>query len=206
MPRKRAPITGTAVVPAGAGAKSVEALQSHPEWTKELDEKELRFVTEYLVDCDAHHAVLRAEIFPLDENSPQKVGAWVSRMMKSQKVCHAIWMASRTILGDGLRASILHRLAAIAFSNMGDFVTIENQTVKMKNSAQMTREQLACIKKIKQSSGASTSIEFELHDPQTALTLLMKLLAMETSGTGDPKKDAPPPITLNFTLADREVL
>jgi phage terminase small subunit len=176
-----------------AAAKAVGALERNPEWRSRLTARELRFVEEYLVDCNPSLAAQRAGL----GSTPSSCAKAGTALCKQPTVCRAIWEASQSVLGDSLKASVLHELAAIAFANAADYYEFDGETVRLKDSAKLTRHQMAAVKAIKQSSD---SIEVQLHDKQAALGMLMKLLSMEVKGNPGVA------IQINFSAHDKAVL
>ena len=86
--------------------------------------------------------------------------------------------------------SILEVLKAIAFSDLTEYVWIEDGEVRYKDSRLLTGPQRAAIAGIKDSG---KGVEIKLHDKQKALELLVKYLGL----FGSPEEETGIRVELN---------
>lgn len=74
---------------------------------------------------------------------------------------------------------IIRKLAAIAYSNIDDFLTYDNDGVYITPSSELTRMQTAALKKVTQKATKyGDDISIELHDKRGALVDLARILGM----------------------------
>jgi phage terminase small subunit len=78
---------------------------------------------------------------------------------------------------------VLRELAAIAFSNIGDFASWTARTVLLKPSAALPPGAAACIQKIHAGKGGGIGIR--LHDPVPALDKLARHYGLLSTGPAD---------------------
>ncbi len=70
---------------------------------------------------------------------------------------------------------IIKELEILGFSNIGDYVTFDSKGVKLKNSSELTRKQLAAISEVSETeTKEGGSRRFKLHDKKGSLELLGK--------------------------------
>jgi len=76
---------------------------------------------------------------------------------------------------------VVTELAKLAFSNMGDFVDVQDKKVSMTDFSDLTRDQLACVAEVSETvSKIGVTVRFKLHDKTKNLELLGRHLAMFT--------------------------
>ena len=140
-----------------------------------LTDKQKRFVAEYLVDLNATAAAKRAGY--KDPN--------IGRQLITKNNVSAEISKSRDDLQSKLeitQETVLQELAAIAFANGTDFVTVTGAgLLDVKPTSQVSKEKLPAIAGIKYSQ---TGIEIKLHDKVRALELLGKHLGVFATGGG----------------------
>ena len=140
-----------------------------------LTDKQKRFVAEYLVDLNATAAAKRAGY--KDPN--------IGRQLITKNNVSAEIAKRRDELQSKLeitQETVLQELAAIAFANGTDFVTVTGAgLLDVKPTSQVSREKLPAIAGIKYSQ---TGIEIKLHDKVRALELLGKHLGVFATGGG----------------------
>lgn len=146
-----------------------------------LTEKQKRFVAEYLVDLNATAAAKRAGY--KDPN--------IGRQLITKNNVSAEIAKRREKLQSKLeitQETVLQELAAIAFANGTDFVTVTGAgLLDVKPTSQVSREKLPAIAGIKYSQNG---IEIKLHDKVRALELLGKHLGVfATSGGAAAQED-----------------
>lgn len=138
-----------------------------------LTEKQKRFVAEYLVDLNATAAAKRAGY--KDPN--------IGRQLITKNNVSAEVAKRREKLQSKLeitQETVLQELAAIAFANGTDFVTVTGAgLLDVKPTSQVSREKLPAIAGIKYSQNG---IEIKLHDKVRALELLGKHLGVFATG------------------------
>ena len=140
-----------------------------------LTDKQKRFVAEYLVDLNATAAAKRAGY--KDPN--------IGRQLITKNNVSAEIAKRRDELQSKLeitQETVLQELAAIAFANGTDFVTVTGAgLLDVKPTSQVSKEKLPAIAGIKYSQ---TGIEIKLHDKVRALELLGKHLGVFATGGG----------------------
>lgn len=138
-----------------------------------LSEKQKRFVQEYLVDLNATAAARRAgysaktaEVIGYENlRKPQIAEEIAKRQVKLQNKLEIT------------QEKVLQELAAIAFANGTDFVTVTaTGLLDVKPTSKVPKEKLPAIAGIKYSQVGS--VEIKLHDKVKALELLGKHLGV----------------------------
>ena len=141
-----------------------------------LTEKQKRFVAEYLVDLNATAAAKRAGY---SEKSASRIAI---ELLNKTQVSEEI-QKRRGELQSKLKITqetVLQELAAIAFANGTDFVTVTGAgLLDVKPTSQVSKEKLPAIAGIKYSQ---LGIEIKLHDKVRALELLGKHLGVFATG------------------------
>ncbi len=143
-----------------------------------LTEKQKRFVAEYLVDLNATAAASRAGY---SEKTACEQG---SRLLANVKVQEEIRKRQEKLQSklEITQETVLQELAAIAFANGTDFVTVTGAgLLDVKPTSQVSKEKLPAIAGIKYSQNG---IEIKLHDKVRALELLGKHLGVFATGGG----------------------
>ena len=142
-----------------------------------LSEKQKRFVSEYLVDLNATQAAIRAgyskktaEVIGYENlRKPQIAEEIAKRQVKLQSKLEIT------------QEKVLEELAAIAFANGTDFVTVTAAgLLNVKPTSQVPKEKLPAIAGIKYNQ---LGVEIKLHDKVRALELLGKHLGVFDSGS-----------------------
>ena len=143
-----------------------------------LTEKQKRFVSEYLVDLNATQAAIRAGY---SAKTAEVIGY---ENLRKPQIMAAV-AERQTQLSNKLEISqekVLQELAAIAFANGTDFVTVTGAgLLDVKATSDVSKEKLPAIAGIKYSQ---TGIEIKLHDKVRALELLGKHLGIFATGNG----------------------
>jgi phage terminase small subunit len=153
---------------------------------KKLSPKEKVFVAEYLVDCNATAAAIRAGY--AESTADKKAPSWVGKSRESSTKPH-VWEAIQAELNKSLeklnitKDSILKELALIGFTDLADFLDWGPDGVTLKPSAALggrTRA-VASIKETRTIVGhdkeakediLKITTEFKLHNKVQALTKL----------------------------------
>lgn len=143
-----------------------------------LNDKQKRFVDEYLVDLNATAAAKRAGY---SEKTACEQG---SRLLANVKVQAEI-QKRKVELQNKLEITqerVRQELAAIAFANGTDFATItQNGLVRLTPTSELTEEKKKAVASIKE---GKFGVEVKLHDKVKALELLGRDLGMFGGGTG----------------------
>ena len=142
---------------------------------KELNDMQMRFVNEYLIDFNAAAAAKRAGY------KAHSAGSQGPRLLENEKVRSYLKKqidkrAKRTeITAD----RVLQEIANIAFANSDDFVRIEEgkfgKTVKILASKDIPEDKKAAVAGVKE---GANGIEVKLNDKVKALELVGKHLGM----------------------------
>ena len=137
-----------------------------------LNEKQKRFVSEYIIDLNAKQAAIRAGY------SPKGAEPQASRLLSNAKIQVEI---AKAMEDRGKRTGItqdrvLAELSAIAFAKATDYVEVDDDgSVKIKPTAELTDEQKKAIASIKE---GANGIEIKLTDKTKALEMLSRHLGL----------------------------
>lgn len=137
-----------------------------------LNEKQKRFVSEYIIDLNAKQASIRAGY------SPKGAEPQASRLLSNAKIQVEI---AKAMEDRGKRTGItqdrvLAELSAIAFAKATDYVEVDDDgSVKIKPTAELTEEQKKAIASIKE---GANGIEIKLTDKTKALEMLSRHLGL----------------------------
>lgn len=152
-----------------------------------LNPKQERFVQEYLIDLNATQAAIRAGY---SQKTAEVIG---HKLVKKRLVAEAILKAQqkRGLKTEITQERILFELAIIAFSNMPDYLTIDEDTgaVHCKGFDSMPENASRAIESVKENRSITEDakgersivfekFEFKLHSKIKALELLMQHLGM----------------------------
>lgn len=137
-----------------------------------LNEKQKRFISEYIIDLNAKQAAIRAGY------SPKTAEVQASRLLSLVKVQTEITkaMEDREKRTGITQDRVLAELSAIAFAKATDYVEVdEDGFVKIKPTAGLTDEQKSAIAGIKK---GANGIEIKLVDKTKALEMLSRHLGL----------------------------
>ena len=137
-----------------------------------LNEKQKRFVSEYIIDLNAKQAAIRAGYSPIGAE-PQ-----ASRLLSNAKIQTEIAkaMEDREKRTGITQDRVLAELSAIAFAKATDYVEVgKDGLVKIKPTASLTDEQKKAIAGIKE---GANGIEVKLVDKTKALEMLSRHLGL----------------------------
>ena len=138
-----------------------------------LNEKQKRFVEEYLVDLSATKAAIRAGY---SENRAGEIGY---QLLQKTTVQVAIQKAiqdrsERTKITQDM---VVAELSKLAFSNIGNYVSWNQSGVTLLDSENIRPEFLACVSEIKETvTQHGGTVTFKLHDKSRSLETLLKHL------------------------------
>ena len=154
-----------------------------------MTEKQKIFADEYLIDLNATRAY-RVAYPSVKKDETAAVAA--ARMLRNVKVAAYIQkrMQQRQERTEITQDRVLQELAAIAFARAADFAEVKNDHVIIKDTAELTEQQIRAIAGIKE---GKFGIEVKLNDKEKALELLGRHLGMfkdrvEVSSLEDEKK------------------
>ena len=139
-----------------------------------LTPKQKIFADEYLIDLNATRAYRAAYPSIKKDETAAQAG---SRMLRNVKVAKYISerMQERRQRTEVTQDMVVRELAAIAFSKATDYAAVKNGTVVIKNTAELSDEQISAIAGIKE---GANGIEVKLNDKEKALELLGRHLGM----------------------------
>lgn len=125
----------------GARERAVQAKQEHLE---QLNDKQARFVNEYLVDLNATQAAIRAGY---SENSAGQLG---HALLKNVEVAAAVQEAmNRRAERTQITADrVLYELSRIAYANMAEYVEVQRDGSAVVDLSELTPDQAAAIQEI----------------------------------------------------------
>jgi phage terminase small subunit len=146
--------------------------------TDKLTPKEERFKNEYLIDLNGGAAYLRAG-YRAKNGNVARVQA--SRLLAKPNVKAAIEARMKELQEKTgvTQEMVVKELALLAFSNMQNYASFGPNGVSLKDSSEMSKEQLAAVAEVSETTtkeGGST--RFKLHDKKGSLELLGKHLGM----------------------------
>lgn len=139
-----------------------------------MTEKQKIFADEYLIDLNATRAYRVA--YP-SVKKDETAAAAAARMLRNVKVQKYISgrMEDRQKRTEVTQDRVLQELAYIAFARVTDYATVRNDVVKIRNTDELTEEQIRAISGIKE---GKFGIELKLNDKEKALELLGRHLGM----------------------------
>lgn len=195
------------------------------EWARELDAKERRFVSEYLVDLDTKRAAIAAGYSETMASS--KAYQWVSKRKAKPHVFDAVHkaMSLREKRTEITQDMVLKELAKIGFSDIrkavkwqssliteednpdgGDIAiikTVVTNNVQLVSSEDIDDATAAAVAEISQN--ATGGLKIKLHDKRAALVDIGKHLGMFAEKVEHTGKDGGP-IQFVFSSDDQSVL
>lgn len=137
-----------------------------------LNEKQKRFVSEYLIDLNAKQAAIRAGY------SPKGAEPQASRLLSNVKIQSEIAkaMRKREKRTEITQNRVLEELAAIAFAKATDYATVDKKgIVNITPTEELTEGQKKAIAGIKE---GANGVEIKLSDKTKALEMLSRHLGM----------------------------
>lgn len=145
-----------------------------------MTEKQRRFVDEYLIDLNATRAYKAA--YPSIKND-EAAAACASKLLRKAKVADYVRerMKERQERTEITQDKVLHELAAIAFGDIGEIVTIRSGSVKFADTDQLTAEKRGIIAEVEE---GKFGLNVKFCDRLKALELLGRHI-----GLFDPRKD-----------------
>lgn len=145
-----------------------------------MTDRELRFADEYMVDCDAKNAAIRAGYSPA---TARNAAAWINPKHPEKKKLRDLIdrrmaeMSRRT----GITAErVLRELAAIAFVNIDDVV--DRKSGRFADDVE--RCDLAAVAGYTRKKGKTSENKVEFYDKTKALELIGRHLGMFEAGNG----------------------
>lgn len=139
-----------------------------------LTEKQKIFADEYLIDLNATRAykVAYSRVKNDDVAAPAAV-----RLLRNVKVADYIKerMHERQKRTEVTQDRVIEELAAIAFARATDYAEIINGMVRIRNTEELTEDQIRAIAGIKD---GKFGVELKLNDKEKALELLGRHLGM----------------------------
>ena len=139
-----------------------------------MTEKQKIFADEYLIDLNATRAYRKAYPNCKKYSSADAAARKLLGNTRIQKYISAR-MEERQKRTEVTQDRVLQELAYIAFARVTDYATVRNDVVKIKNTDELTEEQIRAISGIKE---GKFGIELKLNDKEKALELLGRHLGM----------------------------
>lgn len=139
-----------------------------------MTEKQKIFADEYLIDLNATRAYRKAYPNCKKDSSADAAARKLLGNTRIQKYISAR-MEERQKRTEVTQDRVLQELAYIAFARVTDYATVRNDVVKIKNTDELTEEQIRAISGIKE---GKFGIELKLNDKEKALELLGRHLGM----------------------------
>lgn len=158
-----------------------------------LNDKQTRFVDEYLIDLNATQAAIRAGY------SKRTAGSQAHDLLKNPEIEAAIAarQAERAVRTGITQDRVLQELALLAFSDMRKFAEWGSDGVKLLDSKAMEEADARCVAEVSESTTKDGgSVKFRIHSKVDALKLIGQHLAMFTEKIQHSNADG------DFTLED----
>jgi phage terminase small subunit len=143
-----------------------------------LTEKQKAFVNEYLIDLNATQAAIRAGYSK--KNADKIASQLLGKTRVSEEIKKA--MAKREKRTEITQDRVLKELAIIGFAKVTDYVSVQNGSVVIKNTADIDEEKLSAISGIKENQ---FGIEVKFHDKVRSLELIGEHLGMWNGNNGN---------------------
>jgi phage terminase small subunit len=139
-----------------------------------LPPKQDRFCQEYLIDLNATQAATRAGY------SAKTANQQAARMLANVNIQARIaqLQEQRQERTQLTQDEVFDELGLIARANIEDFLTIENEQVKLQDFSKIDRRKLRVIQSIKK--GRDGSITLSLHSKMSALGELAQIMGLKT--------------------------
>lgn len=149
-----------------------------------LDERETKFIEEYLIDPDPARAAIAAGYSPSVAKSD--AFCWVSGS-KSNRKPHVFEEIKKRQEERAERKQltadmVLDELRRVAFSDIAQFVKWNGDNISIVPSEQLDKDATRCVSEISQTITLSGgTVKFKLHDKVSALEKLAKHLGLYAS-------------------------
>jgi len=145
-----------------------------------LTDRQRQFVEQYLVDCNAAAAAVRAGY---SERSASVTGPRVRALPHVRRAIEAA-MEERSRRVGITQDRVVLELARLAFADMRDFVAWDEGGVRLRPSEALTEDQAACVSEIVETPGKGVRVK--LHGKTQALAALARHLGSRSgAGEGD---------------------
>ena len=139
-----------------------------------MTDKQKIFADEYLIDLNATRAYRKAYPNCKKDSSADAAARKLLGNTRIQKYISER-MNERQKRTEVTQDRVLQELAYIAFARVTDYATVKDDVVKIKNTDELTEEQIRAISGIKE---GKFGIELKLNDKEKALELLGRHLGM----------------------------
>ncbi|MGE9882115.1 terminase small subunit [Blautia obeum] len=139
-----------------------------------MTDKQKIFADEYLIDLNATRAYRKAYPNCKKDSSADAAARKLLGNTRIQKYI-SDRMEERQKRTEVTQDRVLQELAYIAFARVTDYATVRDDVVKIKNTDELTEEQIRAISGIKE---GKFGIELKLNDKEKALELLGRHLGM----------------------------
>ena len=164
-----------------------------------LNDKQRRFVDEYLVDLNATQAAIRAGY------SPKTAGAQAFKLLKIAEIQQAIQDAMKALekRTEITQDMVLRELARVAFGNKRNLMRWGPGGVTLLDSEEIGEADAAMVSEVSETTSATGgSIKLKTHDKVKALELLGKHLGMFSDKLELTGKDGGPVQTHQVTAEE----
>lgn len=140
-----------------------------------LTDRQRRFVEEYLVDCNAARAAVRAGYSP---KGAEKTGYRLKKVPAVRVALEAAFEVKRQG-AEVDRERIIRELARIAFADISEIAAWDEQGLSFKEAAALSPEQTACVAEVAESgTGGAKKLRIKLHSKTKAIEALCRLLGL----------------------------
>lgn len=148
-----------------------------PKKKPRLNDKQKRFVSEYLIDLNATQAAIRAGY----SSKPTSAEVHGLRLLRNSRVAELLSKRQAEIeRRTGISVDrVIREIARVAFADIRSFVTWGPNGVTMMDSEMLDEDDAACVAEVTETTTKDGgSRRFKLHDKIAALTLLAKRLGL----------------------------
>jgi phage terminase small subunit len=151
-----------------------------------MNEKQKRFVEEYLIDLNGTQAAIRAGYSP--KTAEQIAHQLLNKTLVSGAIGKAMAARSKR---TGINADrVLREYARIGFADMGRFTAWGAGGVRLIDSTTLSEDDRACIQEITETEfKGKRTLTIKLHDKKSALDSMAKHLGLFDKKQEDPAEN-----------------
>jgi phage terminase small subunit len=136
-----------------------------------LNDKQLSFCREYLVDLNATQAAIRAKY---SQKTAYSIGFDLLKKPEVQKEIARL-RDKELAKSEATPERTIQEIARVALSSMKNYVSFGPGGVTIKDSSELTDDQLACVAEVSENiTENGGTVKFKLHDKLRALDMLGK--------------------------------
>jgi phage terminase small subunit len=151
------------------------------------DPREEQFCWLYLQSYNAAQAYRKA--FPSEVRNPSSARVYASKLLAKDNIVARIGaiQGQRLKVAKADAVRVMQELACIAFTRADDYVQVDGGSVRVRDTADMSRATLAAIQSVEETTTEhGGTVKIKMHDKVKALQLLKEMagMAQDAEGTG----------------------